>query len=949
VTKKYALKLALRSAKNYHDAMKETSTKNLENGTVQPDGNRVWHSLRADETCAALTVNGAEGLSAAEATARVAIYGSNKLPEPKRRSVVVKLLLQFHNILIYVLLAAAVVTALMGHWIDTAVIVAVVVVNALIGFLQEGKAERAMAAIRHMLAPHAHVLRDGKRIAIDGEDLVPGDIVLIEAGDKVPADLRLIRCHSLHAHEAMLTGESVPVEKNTNPVAGNAPLGERSCIAFSGTLVTAGQAAGVVVATGAHTEIGRINRLLADVEILTTPLVEQMNVFARKLTVFILAIAAALLALGWFSEKYTFEDIFMTVIGLSVAAIPEGLPAVLTITLAVGVQAMARRNAIVRRLPAIETIGAVSVICSDKTGTLTRNEMMVVTALVDGRSFSVEGSGYEPKGNLSAEGTDTDTAGSTPLQTLARAALLCNDAALHLRGATWIVEGDPMEGALLSFAGKAGFDPLHSAYEWPRLDTVPFDSRHRFMATLNRHPHDEAATVFVKGAPEKILSMCASQLDADGEKPLDSGWWLEKSEEIAAKGQRVLAFAMRPATAGETHLTPEGVMRGLVLIGMTGMIDPPREEAISAVAECRQAGIRVKMITGDHAGTAAAIGAQIGLENTQMVLTGTDIDTLDDQALREAVMGCDIFARTSPEHKLRLVMALQSHGLTVAMTGDGVNDAPALKRADAGIAMGLKGSEAAKEAAELVLADDNFASIVAAVREGRTVYDNIRKVISWTLPTNAGEAMTIIVALLLGLSLPVTPVQILWVNLVTAVTLGLALAFEPTEENTMRRPPRPRSAPLLSSGLVWHICLVSVLFLAGVYGIFSYVLSRGDSLELARTLAVNTIVTMEIFHLFFVRNLYGTSLTWKAVRGTPVIWATVIAVTAAQFAFTYFPPMQKVFGTQSVGIADGMLVVGAGVALFVIIEIEKQFRLARERTKGKNSSQPAQREVTSQP
>ena len=929
--------------------MKETSTEKLENDAVQPDANKAWHSLRTDETCVALTVNGAEGLSAAEASARVAIYGSNKLPEPKRRSVVVKLLLQFHNILIYVLLAAAAVTALMGHWIDTAVIVAVVVVNALIGFLQEGKAERAMSAIRHMLAPHAHVLRDGKRIAIDGEALVPGDIVLIEAGDKVPADLRLIRCHSLHAHEAMLTGESVPVEKSTNPVAGDAPLGERSCIAFSGTLITAGQAAGVVVATGAHTEIGRINRLLAEVELLTTPLVEQMNVFARKLTVFILAIAAVLLAIGWFSEKYTFEDIFMTVIGLSVAAIPEGLPAVLTITLAVGVQAMARRNAIVRRLPAIETIGAVSVICSDKTGTLTRNEMMVVTALVEGRSFSVEGSGYEPKGSLSAEGAGTSSNVSTPLQTLARAALLCNDAALHLRGATWIVEGDPMEGALLSFAGKAGFDPLHSAYEWPRLDTVPFDSRHRFMATLNRHPHDEAVTVFVKGAPEKILSMCASQLDADGEKPLDSGWWLEKSEEIAAKGQRVLAFAMRPATAGETHLTAEGVMQGLVLVGMTGMIDPPREEAISAVAECRQAGIRVKMITGDHAGTAAAIGAQIGLENTQMVLTGADIDTLDDQALREAVLRCDIFARTSPEHKLRLVMALQSHGLTVAMTGDGVNDAPALKRADAGIAMGLKGSEAAKEAAELVLADDNFASIVAAVREGRTVYDNIRKVISWTLPTNAGEAMTIIVALLLGLSLPVTPVQILWVNLVTAVTLGLALAFEPTEDNTMRRPPRPRSAPLLNGGLVWHICLVSMLFLAAVYGIFSYALSRGDSLELARTLAVNTIVTMEIFHLFFVRNLYGTSLTWKAVRGTPVIWATVIAVTAAQFAFTYFPPMQKVFGTQSVGIGDGMLVVGAGVALFVIIEIEKQFRLARERTKGKNSSQPAQREVTSQP
>lgn len=864
---------------------------------------------------------------------RLTTFGWNKLPEPERRSVVKRFLLHFHNILIYVLLAAAAVTAAMEHWVDTAVIMTVVIVNALIGFLQEGKAENAMAAIRHMLAPHAHVLRDGTRISIDGQNLVPGDVVMIEAGDKVPADLRLIRCHSLHAHEAMLTGESVPVEKKSTPVAESTPLAERASMAFSGTLITAGQATGVVIATGAHTEIGRINRLLSDVEMLTTPLVAQMNTFARRLTILILVVAAILLAVGWVSERYAFEDIFMAVVGLSVAAIPEGLPAVLTITLSVGVQAMARRNAIVRRLPAIETIGAVSVICSDKTGTLTRNEMMVSTALVDGSLFDVGGIGYEPKGAITSAGIQTDAAA---LDTLARAALLCNDASLHLRAEAWAVDGDPMEGALLSFAGKAGLDPLHSAHEWPRLDTVPFDSRHRFMATLNRHAHDGAA-IFVKGAPEKILLMCAAQLSAEGEKPLDKKWWLEKSEEIAARGQRVLAFAMRPASAEQNSLKIDDVMEDLVLIGMTGMIDPPREEAISAVAECHSAGIRVKMITGDHAGTAAAIGAQIGLENSHKVITGADIDRLDDEALKEAVLDCDIFARTSPEHKLRLVMALQSHGLTVAMTGDGVNDAPALKRADAGIAMGLKGSEAAKEAAELVLADDNFASIVAAVREGRTVYDNIRKVIGWTLPTNAGETMTIIVALLLGFSMPVTPIQILWVNLVTSITLGLALAFEPTEENTMRRPPRPRSIPLLNAGLLWHICFVSILFLAGVYGIFSYAVSRGDSPELARTLAVNAIVSMEIFHLFFVRNIYGTSLTWKAVRGTAVIWATVIAVTIAQLAFTYLPPLQKIFGTETMSIKDGILVICIGAALFVIVELEKQFRLARDRARAKNS------------
>lgn len=920
--------------------MKDKATDTAKTPPHQPDfSNRVWHTLGIDDTCATMGVESTTGLSPVESTERLKKYGRNTLPEPKKRGALARFLLQFHNILIYVLLAAAAVTAMMGHWVDTAVIVAVVLVNALIGFLQEGKAENAMAALRHMLAPHAHVLRNGKRIGIESQDLVPGDIVLIEAGDKVPADLRLIRCHSLQVHEAILTGESVPVEKKIDAVAEAAPLGDRACMAFSGTLVTAGQASGVVVATGAYTEIGRINRLLADVEILTTPLVAQINTFSRRLTVFILFVAAILLCIGWLSERYAFEDIFMAVVGLSVAAIPEGLPAVLTITLAVGVQAMARRNAIIKRLPAIETVGSVSVICSDKTGTLTRNEMMVATALVDDTLFQVSGIGYEPKGALTAESSETAILPSSiPLQTLARAALLCNDAALHLKEDSWVVEGDPMEGALLSFAGKAGLDPLHSAYEWPRLDTVPFDSRHRFMATLNRHPDDkEAASIFIKGAPEKILSMCTSQMTSDGERPLDRDWWTKKSEDIAARGQRILAFAMRAAAKNQTSLAQADVMDGLILVGMTGMIDPPREEAISAVAECHTAGISVKMITGDHAGTAAAIGAQIGLKNSQAVLTGIEIDNLDDQELKQAVLACDIFARTSPEHKLRLVMALQSHGLTVAMTGDGVNDAPALKRADVGIAMGLKGSEAAKEVAELVLADDNFASIVAAIREGRTVYDNIRKVIGWTLPTNAGEAMTIIAALLLGLSLPVTPVQILWVNLVTGITLGLALAFEPTEKNTMRRPPRPRTAQLLNTGLIWHICLVSVLFLAAIYGIYGYAISRGSDLELARTLAVNTIVTMEIFHLFFIRNIYGTSLTWKAVRGTPVIWATVIAVTVAQLAFTYLPVMQKIFGTQAVSIKDGVLVIGAGVALFTIVELEKKLRLGRDRARTKKT------------
>lgn len=893
----------------------------------------AWHSVLTDNVLKDLQAS-ATGLSREEAEARLKRYGANRLPEAARRSNLVRFLLQFHNILIYVLLGCAVVTAALDHWIDTGVILAVVIANAIIGYIQEGKAEKAMDAIRHMLAPHANVIRGGERISIEGDQLVPGDIVLLEAGDKVPADLRLLTAHGMSVQEAILTGESVPVEKHIEPVEENAPLGDRSCMAFSGTLVTSGQGKGVVVATGGSTEIGRISGLLSQVEMLTTPLVSQMGVFAKWLTILILLIAALLLTYGYFAQHHDFTEMFMAVVGLSVAAIPEGLPAVLTITLAVGVQAMAGRNAIVRRLPAIETLGSVSVICTDKTGTLTRNEMMVASVLTHHHLFSLEGDGYTPKGALKLENLQATPSEHDVLEELARAATLCNDAALRQHDGVWQVEGDPMEGALLAFAGKMDVDARKEQAAWTRTDAIPFDAKHRFMATLN-HDHERHAFVFVKGAPERILSMCANQRSAHGAtEALDTAYWTERAESIAALGQRVLAFAVKSVKPEHTVLAHKEVEDTLTLLGMVGMIDPPRAEAIAAVAECHGAGIRVKMITGDHAKTAAAIGKQIGLQNPDRVLTGADLDGMDDAALRQAVLDCDIFARTSPEHKLRLVMALQSHGMTVAMTGDGVNDAPALKRADAGIAMGRKGSEAAKEAAELVLADDNFASIAAAVREGRTVYDNIQKVISWTLPTNAGEAMVIIVALLLGLTLPVTPIQILWINLITAVTLGLALAFEPTEENTMRRPPRPRNQPLLTGELVWHIILVSTLFLCGVFGIYHYAVDQGYSIDLARTMAVNTLVVMEIFHLFFIRNIYGTSLTWKAAQGTRVVWTTVIVITVAQFAITYLPPLQKIFGTEAIPFWYGVLIIGIGAALFAIIETEKQIRLAFRRMKG---------------
>jgi len=901
---------------------------------IEPEGAETkWHSVSTDVMLENLQTS-ASGLMQADADTRLAIHGANCLPPASRRNPFIRFLLHFHNILIYVLIGSAVITALLDHWIDTGVILAVVIANAIIGFIQEGKAEQAMDAIRHMLAPRANVIRGGERITIDGEQLVPGDIVLLEAGDKVPADLRLLTAHGLSVQEAILTGESVPVEKHIQSVGEGSPLGDRSCMAYSGTLVASGQGKGAVVATGAGTEIGRISGLLSEVETLTTPLVAQMGVFAKWLTILILVIAAVLLVFGYFVAHYDFTEMFMAVVGLSVAAIPEGLPAVLTITLAIGVQAMARRNAIVRSLPAIETLGSVSVICTDKTGTLTRNEMMVASVLTHRHIFTLEGSGYEPKGALKLDDAHVSPAEHTVLEELARAATLCNDAALREHDGVWLVEGDPMEGALLAFSGKMDINTCQEQTTWTRTDAIPFDARHRFMATLN-HDHEQHACIFIKGAPERILTMCANQRGAnEAKEPLDTTYWNEQAESIAALGQRVLAFAVKTVPPQHTVLEYADVEGSLTLIGMVGMIDPPRAEAIAAVAECHGAGIRVKMITGDHTQTAAAIAKQIGLQSTGAVLTGADLDGLDDTALRQSVLDCDIFARTSPEHKLRLVMALQSHGMTVAMTGDGVNDAPALKRADAGIAMGQKGSEAAKEAAELVLADDNFASIVTAVREGRTVYDNLKKVISWTLPTNAGEAMTIVVALLLGMTLPVTPIQILWINLVTAITLGIALAFEPTEKNTMRRPPRARHEPLLSGELVWHVVLVSILFLCGVFGAYHYSIDRGYSVELARTIALNTLVVMEIFHLFFIRNIYSTSLTWQAVRGTKVVWSVVIATTAAQFAITYLPPLQAVFATVSIPFIDGLLIVSIGITLFIIIEVEKQVRLALRRMKG---------------
>ncbi|MGY6548269.1 MAG: cation-translocating P-type ATPase [Roseinatronobacter sp.] len=868
-----------------------------------PEHHAPWAQPACD-VLAALSTDPA-GLTPDEASRRLDQYGPNRLPEPPRASWLRRLARQFGNLLIMVLLLAAGITALLGHWIDTGVILAVVVINAVIGFVQEGRAEQALEALRDMLAPKAAVLRAGQRQALDAVQLVPGDIVLIEAGDRIPADLRLIALAGLTVEEALLTGESLPVRKALDPVARDAPLGDRRAMAFSGTMVVEGTGTGVVVATGTQTQIGRISDMMQSVEVLTTPLIAQMDRFAKLLTGFVLAVAALILAFTTLVRGTPFADAFIIIVGLIVAAIPEGLPAVLTVTLAIGVQRMAARNAIIRRLPSIETLGAVSVICSDKTGTLTRNEMMVTRIATTAGDVHVRGTGYAPDGAL--EGPDAPA-----LPALARIAALCNTAQLRRADADgWRVEGDPMEGALLALAGKLGAD-------WntrPAPDaTIPFDARYRYMAVA------QDGLILLKGAPEAVLPLCNAALDAH--EPFERAAWDARASQIASDGMRVLALAQKPHDAGS--LDHDDLTGGLTLVGLVGLIDPPRPEAIAAVADCQRAGIAVKMITGDHAGTAAAIGREIGLARPERVLTGADIDALDDSALIAAVASTDIFARTSPAHKLRLVTALQADGAVVAMTGDGVNDAPALKRADAGIAMGARGAQAAREASDLVLADDNFASIAEAVRQGRTVYANLKKVIAFLLPVNGGESLSLIIAVLFALTLPITPLQILWVNMLSSVALAMALAFEPPEKNVMERPPRPAGAPILSRFVLWRVLLVSGLFTLGIFGQFRLALTMGADLDVARTMAVNTLVAMEIFYLFSVRYRDGPSLTAAGARGTPAIVVALGVVLVLQGLLTYAPPLQTVFGTAALGPAQLVACALAGLALLVVLDLDKR-------------------------
>jgi calcium-translocating P-type ATPase len=876
-----------------------------------------WHARDVEYVLSACT-SSAEGLTREEAARRLATHGENRLPPIKRTSPLVRFLSQFNSLLIYVLLIAAVVTILLQHWVDSGVIIGVVVINALIGFIQEGKAERALDAIRNMLPHEATVLRSGRQITLPAEQLVPGDIVLLCAGDKVPADLRLFHVHNLGVDEATLTGESVPVNKTVRPVSEHTALAERKCMAYSGTLVTSGQAKGVVVAAGAKTEIGRISAMLRQVTTITTPLLRQIDQFGRWLTLGVLVLAVSTFLFGIIVRHYSLTEMFIAAVGLSVAAIPEGLPAIITITLAIGVQ----RIAIIRRLPAVETLGSVTVICSDKTGTLTKNEMTVQQVVTAGQEFRVTGVGYDPHGTITLDGHRIQPESHPNLAEIARAAASCNDASLFKNGNGTTVKGDPTEGALLTLALKVGVDQNLLLEEYPRTDVIPFESEHKFMATLH-HDHAGHGFIYCKGAPERLLEMSNAQRQSGRDRPLDVAYWHRRIDEMASRGQRLLAIAFKPAAAGQCELQFTDVEDGFCLIGIVGISDPPRESAMHAVKACHSAGIRVRMITGDHVVTARAIAQAMDIGVGKNALTGADLEAMNEDVLHKCIADIDVFARTTPEQKLRLVQALQAHGEIVAMTGDGVNDAPALKRADVGAAMGRKGTEVAKEAAEMVLADDNFASISHAVEEGRTVYDNIKKSILFILPTNGGEALSIMAATAMGLMLPITPVQILWVNMITAVTLALSLAFEPPEHAVMARPPRNPREPILSAFIIWRIVFVSVILVAGTFGLFLWSSHLGLAIEEARTIAVNTLVMFEAFYLFNSRYILAPVFSVKGLIENPYVPIAVVLVVFFQLLYTYAPPMQMLFASTALSIRQWMLILLVSSSVLFLVEAEK--------------------------
>jgi Ca2+-transporting ATPase len=902
---------------------------------------QAWHAAPTDAVLRELDAP-AGGLSPVEARRRLEVLGPNTLPRAARESPWKLVLRQVNTPLIYVLLAAAATALAMGKTVDGIVVLGVVVLNTLIGFIQEFRAGKAIEALIDMVPETATVLRMGERSVVPASQLVPGDVVELKSGDKVPADLRLLGVRSLRVEEAALTGESVPAAKGVEPLAAGAALGDRANMAYGGTLVTYGTGTGVVVATGAGTELGRISSMLRETTHLETPLTRQLAVVGKWLTVGILVTSALLMAVGMW-RGYPLMDALLAAITMAVGAIPEGLPAIVTIALAIGVQRMAKRRAVIRRLPACETLGSTTVICSDKTGTLTRNEMTVQEAWTPRGAFRVSGVGYAPHGEFTrVDGGEAAWKLPADARELLRAGVLCSDASLHEAAGTWRVDGDPTEGALVVAARKAGMDPEALRRERPRLDAIPFESERQFMATLHAGP-DGAQAVYLKGAPETVVGRCDFP---DGQAGARAA--LAEVERMAAQGMRVLALAVRRPPVPSDTLDDEDVEGGFTLLGLQGMIDPPRPEAVHAVAACRRAGIAVKMITGDHRTTAAAIGRELGLLSpADQAMTGEELAGMSDAELAEAVRRVSVFARVAPEHKLRLVKALQAQGEVVAMTGDGVNDAPALRQADIGVAMGITGTAVSKESADMVLVDDNFASIAAAVEEGRRVYDNLIKSLAFVLPTNLGLAVILLAAVaffpMAGGSplLPMTPTQILWINLVATVALALPLALEAMEPDVMSRSPRRPDAPVLGGFVVARTVAVALLMAAGALGLFlyEYRLETGRgvpadvALREAQTMAVTTVILFQVFYLLNCRSLRDSVLR-IGLWSNPAVYVGIAALLALQAAFVYLPAMNAVFGTAPLN-ADALLksLAVASTVLFAI-SLEKWWRGATQAVPG---------------
>lgn len=889
---------------------------------------RHWHHLPTDEVLDLLECDREKGLDIFEVEHRQKRFGANVITAKKGKGPLIRFLLQFHQPLIYILMAAGVITAVLQEWVDSGVIFGVVLVNAVIGFIQESKAVKAIEALARLMTAEATVLRAGERLRISAADVVPGDIIFLQSGDKVPADMRLISTRELQIDESTLTGESVPVGKMTEVLGHDAMLADRQNMAYASTLVTYGQGSGVVVATGDGTEVGRISQLISMAAELETPLTRKIAHFSKILLYAILALSAVAFIAGIVSGQPA-VNMFMAAVALAVSAIPEGMPAVMTITLAIGVSRMARRRAIIRKLPAVETLGSTTVICSDKTGTLTENQMTVQEIMAGSEQFVVSGSGYTPSGKILNKDGAVDAPRSAALTECLRAGLLCNDSALIEEDRGWAVHGDPTEGALIVSAIKGGLSAGVEQKQLPRIDAIPFESQHQYMATLHDKGADNPRLVYVKGSVESVLERCTSVLDSGGQIiSLDKGRILKDIERMATKGLRVIAFARGELKQGTNALHHADISSGLTFLGLQGMIDPPRAEAIEAVKKCRTAGIHVKMITGDHALTASAIAGQIGLHTDGKTVTGKEMAQSSDRELIDVAGRTAVFARVTPEQKLRLVEALQARGNVVAMTGDGVNDAPALKQADIGVAMGITGTEVAKEAADMVLTDDNFASIEAAVEEGRGVFDNLTKFIVWTLPTNLGEGLVILVAIFAGVTLPILPVQILWINMTTSVLLGLTLAFEPKEPGIMMRHPRNPTAPILTRELIERLLIVGTLLAAGVFGLFEWEMMKGASEAEARAVAVNVIVMGELFYLLNCRSL-KKSIFVVGLFSNPWVWGGVALMLLLQVLYTYLPAMNWMFHSAPIGLEAWGRILAVSVIVFFVVGFEKWLRHRR--------------------